>query len=201
MSEKIAYDENARWLLSDSQILGRIKKAPHEKGLLVSLTMPWGEEFEAIIEKLNAASATQFCELARSSYSEWKASQAAAQERQSASIEDSRKQRESSETSHACEVTVPTHEEGLEGGLLDPERIAQEIDRLNAVLADREYETAKLYTHRQKLMRVLNALEDASPAVHSVSGEEDEGYTDAVDSDSRKSEAKPSGTSDSKDSD
>ncbi len=74
MSE--GFEEGARWLQSDSQILGRVTKEPHDEGILVTLEMPTGGGFQCVLAKLDAASATQFCEMARGEYHERKAKQA-----------------------------------------------------------------------------------------------------------------------------
>lgn len=76
-----AFADGARWLQSDAQILGRLTSEPHEQGVLITLMMPWDENFQAVIEKMNATSMSEFCELARGEYGEWEARQDAAASR------------------------------------------------------------------------------------------------------------------------
>lgn len=167
-------DKDARWLNSDSQILAKIKKSPHKQGTLCSLTMPWGEECQAVVEKLDAASMQEFCELARGMYSarkdEQEAKQArAAYDRQIAE-DEARASREllSGEDSEAPEEAP---KEVVEVNPLDPASVSARLDQIRSREGELFAEQNRLRVERTKLERVLevlNAPEDDESEFHRV---------------------------------
>ena len=107
-------DRESRWLNSDSQILARVKRSSAKEGTLFSLTMPWGEELQAVLEKVDAASAQQFCNLARNTYDARKDEQEAKQARAAYDKEIRDDEEAAPERS---EAPAPALEEGVD--LLD----------------------------------------------------------------------------------
>ena len=140
MKNEDGYDEGARWLQSDSQIIGRVQRTAHKQGILLTLPLPHGGECVAVVEKLNAASMSQFCEMARGEYIAWKGEQVARQERASREAERRREQPEEVEE---------THEESVAVNPLDPESIRKKI-----------FELEKQLDQWFKILEVLDAPKD-----------------------------------------
>lgn len=79
---------NDTWLTSDSQIIGRTKRNPHEQGTLWVLELPDGDLFEVILEKQDAGSVSGFCQMARDAWDERKKeSEAKARQRKAMSVD------------------------------------------------------------------------------------------------------------------
>jgi transcriptional regulator with XRE-family HTH domain len=175
-------DKDARWLNSDSQILAKVKQSPHKQGTLCSLTMPWGEECQAVVEKWNAASAQQFCELAREMYNARKDEQEAKQAR--AAYDKQIAEDERAAAGDGAEA-VPAPEETVEVNPLDPESVAARV----GIIRDRETvlnaELNKLRVERTKLLKileVLNAPEDDESEFYRVPrASEEQGQSEPVD--------------------
>lgn len=152
-------DKDSRWLKSDSQILARVRKEAHKQGMLLTLDMPWGEEFQAVVEKWDFNSAQQFCELAREQYNARKDEEEAKQARAA----NDRKFAAESEKLTSCEVsgteTVEAPKTTVAVNPLDPSSVAARI----AEIRDREAvlfaESEKLRIERTKLSRILDVLE------------------------------------------
>jgi hypothetical protein len=145
----------ARWLKSDGQIIGRVKQSQHEQGILCSITMPWGDEFQAVVEKWDANSAKQFCELAREQVNERQASEAAKAALNSNGGGDAG----SGENLTSCEVTVSAPEEAVETGLMDREVVVARIDQILNREFDITLEANNLRIERTKLAIILEVLD------------------------------------------
>lgn len=145
----------ARWLKSDGQIIGRVKQSQHEQGTLCSITMPWGDEFQAVVEKWDANSAKQFCELAREQVNERQASEASKAALNSYGGGDAG----SGENLTSCEVTVSTPEEAVETSLTDRTSVAARIDQILSREHDISAESNRLRVERIKLVQILEILD------------------------------------------
>ena len=160
------YDEGARWLLSDSQIIGRVQHGKHPQGVLLTLPMPYGEDYVAAVEKLNAASMTQFCELARGEYNAWKGEQVA---------KASRTSRDSEARRGEPEVSIPPAQESMAVNPLDLASVSERALAINTELFDVLGRVGELERERDllsKIMEVLCASEDDEKAASSVQGAE-----------------------------
>ena len=151
---KIKFKPEDRWLESDAQIFGRTQQAPHKKGIELTLTMPDGEELGVIVAKLNSASITEFCSMARGHYSErieeQKAQKTRAKFDEQMAADDAR-----------AETSVPVIEATVQISLIDRDAVAAGViasaGRCVALL--KELEIAQ--KENAMLRRVLEVLEDA----------------------------------------
>ena len=175
-------DKESRWLNSDSQILARVKKSPHKQGQLVSLTMPWGEECQAVVEKWNAASAQQFCELARGMYDARKDEQEAKQARAAFDRQIAEDERAANAPS---EEAAPAPEATVAFDPFDPESIAARLSEIRDRERIHNRELNRLRVERTKLTKILEVLQDAQEddgeELPSLSGDGQQEETDTMD--------------------
>ncbi len=153
MSDQTAYDEDARWLLSDGNIIGKVHRKPDPQGIRLMLDMPFGEPVVAVVEKLNAAAMSTFCEIARGAYGERKAEQAAQAERGSRANEE-RKQAEREEAVQDTETSVVVDP-------LDPESIRARISELLAREQRLVDDLAAVVKERNKWTSIWRVVYDA----------------------------------------
>lgn len=168
MKNEHGYDDEARWLLSDGQILGKVRKAPHKGNIRLTLAMPYGEDLVVDVEKFNAASASQFCEIARSQYNEWKASKAAKETRIDDLPPEPAPTAPSVQASQAPVAINP----------FDPEAISARLADINRRIADLCEERRGLEKEKfmlDKFMEIINASETIGQTVPSVPTEEKDG--------------------------
>jgi len=170
---KIKFKPEDRWLESDAQIQGRTRQAAHKKGIELTLTMPDGEELVVVVAKLDSASITEFCSMARGNYSErieeQKAQKARAKFDREMAIDDAR----------AAEG-VPAIEAAVSIVDLSPETIAARlVDVAGKRLAYLE-KALGLEKEETLLTTILKVLEDAQEDIpeetESFEGEESEAY-------------------------
>jgi len=152
----LAYDEDARWLQSDGSIIGKVHRTKDPQGIRLSLDIPLGEPVVAVVEKLNAASMTIFCNMARDAYNERKAEQIATAERGSRDAEE-RKGREELDYAtpvQAVQTTVVVNP-------MDPESVSRRLIEIAQRVGDLSEEIRKLDTEGNVLLKILEVLSDA----------------------------------------
>lgn len=152
------YDE--AWLLSDSQIIGRAQKNPHEQGVLWAINLPDGELFGAVLAKADANSVSQFCNMVRDEWNERK--------------EESEAKARRAAASRAPVAEQPTRGDVAEGALPPAEakeskpqsfsdnlraQLALATDELNAVTR-RQRELSREVAALTAAVRALDAPED-----------------------------------------
>ena len=152
MSDKPKIDNEDSWLLSDGQLWARTQSTPNKKGILLSVEMPWGLAFKAQVEKLSAATVTEFCDLARGCYYARKEEQAAA------------KARAASERAIPVEPGVSSEiVQGREASLsplnLDPESILQRVDQLDDEACALRARLIAVNKERDQLQRIVEVLD------------------------------------------
>lgn len=155
-------DKHETWLLSDREILGRAQQSAGTQGILLTLDMPNGEQFQAEVDKLNASSGSTFCDMVREYYNEWKASKAAASKRKHDSLRESRLlDTEGQELRGEPDVGVLSVQEtvqALETGVQGTESFEQAIFRQ---VAEAQNRVNKLTHDLREAQRQLKALEAA----------------------------------------
>ena len=168
MTSKPKIEEADLWLQSDGQLWGRTFQAPNKKGIELTLQMPDGEPLVAQIEKLSAASVTQFCDLARGTYHERKAEQAAKKVSNAAMRKP---------TLDVAEASAAPLEEGVFSGILTREAILFRVGDLSDKLTAYKEVCRTIIKERDQLQRiaeVLDASEDNDKEPANVSPEEGE---------------------------
>ena len=156
MSNEYGYDDDARWLQSDGNIVGKVHRKPDPQGIRLTLDMPDGEPVVAVVEKLNAASMSQFCEIARGEYHERKAEQASKEERASRSNEE-RKGR----TSAGLQKVVQGAQTSVVISPLDPSSIRSRLSEISSRVIRLDKETKALNIEGTMLVKILEVLDDA----------------------------------------
>lgn len=192
MSENkpIAYDEDARWLLSDGLIFGRLGESNGKRGILLTLEMP-GEMPDLLVEviKKDAGSMTEFCTIARSRYVEHKAEQEAKGARK-AHVQADRTPRPSRDTIETPERDTTVH-------VSDFGSCASRIAEISRRLFDMYAELGELERERDKLsdiLEVLSAYEDDAKKLSSVPAAESGRARQGVDSTAREATLQQRGT-------
>jgi len=170
MADRTKYEKGDEWLRSDAQIHGRLTKSGHKKGILLKLRMPWNDddddpfEVKAVVEKVNADSLNQFCNMARGAYSaridEQKAKKARA-------VFD--KQMAADDAATTAPV-VSGSKESIQISLIDSESVAAGVVASGArcVALLKELEIAQ--KENAMLLRVLEVLEDGKETDDAPSG-------------------------------
>jgi hypothetical protein len=156
---KRAIPADDRWINSDSQILGRVKQSKHKQGILCSVTMPWGGECQAVVEKWDANSAIQYCELVRSTYDARREEQEAKQASKAASRPDVQTEPDGGEKLTSCEVSVTPPEETVSVDFTDRTSVSDRIDRIRDREVELNAESNRLRVERTKLSRILDVLD------------------------------------------
>lgn len=77
----VALEVDEMWLNSDREVLGRSRQEQGQNGVLFTVMLPNGQEFQAELDKLNAETGSGYCMAAREYYNEWKANKEAAASR------------------------------------------------------------------------------------------------------------------------
>jgi hypothetical protein len=196
------------WLNSDREILGRVRQEMGKQGILLTVTLPNGEDFQAEVEKLNADSGSTYCNMCREYFDEWKTGKEAASRRK-------QRDRELAESvggpepdvggergtgSLSIPETVKALEETVQGTSSFEEETLRRLDAAHAA-------AAKLRGMRQELDRDIAKVEqevaqleqvkeifDASRVLEAASGsilvpsEDQPGSYETVDSQSRRAE-------------
>jgi len=154
MSNKLAFDEDARWLQSDGSIIGKVHRKPDPQGIRLTLDMPFGEPVVAVLAKLDAGSMTQFCEIARETYNERKSEQIAQAERASRRVEERR--------AAESEEIVQAHETSVVVNPLDPSSIRSRLVEIGRQVAALSAGLKTLDAEGNVLCKILEVLDDAS---------------------------------------
>ncbi len=155
MSGELGYDEGARWLLSDGSIIGKVQRTPDPQGIRLTLDMPFGDPVVAILVKLNASSMSEFCELARGTYNERKAEQAAQSERASRKNEDRKAELDR-------ETALPAVQTTVEVNPLDPASITSRLVEIAERVTALSAEVKRLDAEGNMLYKIMEVLTDAS---------------------------------------
>lgn len=175
------------WLLSDREILGRAQKSAGTQGILLTLPLPNGEQYQAEVDKLNASSGSTYCDMVREYYNEWKASKAAASKRKHADLKQQRILDGSGEVAGGEPdvglLSVPETVQALEAGVQETasfeESIFQQVaaaqDRVNQLTHDLRDATRQLKALEaaKEVFSASKILEAAGRSVHQVRSEEE----------------------------
>ena len=175
MNDRVAMGKDARWLLSDGQIIGKTTFAPHAHGVLMTLEIPEDDTpLQVAFKKKDVNSMTQFCEMARGRFNERKAEQ----EAKAARAANQRMFMEAEPVGDTAGPTeaLPVPEASV---LLDLSSYASVTDRLaevSAAYVDSVKRTDALVQEMKKLAKiqeVLSAFEDDGEELPSVHGQEE----------------------------
>lgn len=158
MGERKAIPAEARWINSDAQILGKMKRSPHKQGTLCSVTMPWGDECQAVLEKVDAKSAADFCEHVRSTYNARRDEQEAKKAQRAVSEPDATTEPDDGEKLTSCEVSATAPEKAVEVDFTDQASVAARVDQIRDREAVLNAESNRLRIERTKLLRILDVL-------------------------------------------
>jgi hypothetical protein len=152
------YSQEARWLLSDGAIMGKIQKGKGANGSVrLTLPMPYNEDLVVDVAKLNAASMSQFCDMARREYDERKAEQEAKALRK-ASMRDAGPG-ESGGGAARREEDVQGSQETVGFDPLDYQSVSNRLASLTAREEELSLELAQVVTDRLKLTKILEILD------------------------------------------
>ena len=171
MSERYAYGDEARWLLSDGQIIGKTTFSPHSHGIQMDLTLPDGESMSVAFKKKDIHSMTTFCEMARSTFNERKAEQ----EAKAARAANARLFDESGPEPDTGEADVQVPQTSVPVDFSSRQSVTDRIDAVSATLLSLAATELALNKELQKLVKieeVLRAFEDDGEELPSVSGQE-----------------------------
>lgn len=202
------------WLNSDREILGRSRQEMGKQGILITVSLPNGEDFQAEVEKLNAESGSAYCNMCREYFDEWKSSKEAASKR---SVRD-RELRESlvgpeetgvgepSAGAQPIPQTVEALEEAISSGTSLEEDLVLRLDaadgRASRLRDERDRVLRDLETAEREVAQIRSLLEviNASKVLEQIGGsilvpsEEGQGTYERVDSAARRTEAEPTGS-------
>lgn len=175
------------WLNSDREILNRCVKTQGKVGILLTLEMPNGNQFQAEVDRLNAETGSSYCHMCREYYDEWKASKESASRRkqrdraEQALLDEAGNElrREPEAGTFPVQETVQALEEAVRGTTTLEEDVFRRItaaeDYMKRLLDTRDRvndKIIKLDTEYKQLMsmkEIFNAskvLEQASEGVH-----------------------------------
>lgn len=187
------------WLNSDREILNRATQSAGKTGIILTLTLPNGEDVGIEVDKLNAENGATFCNMQREYYNEWKAGKEAAsrrkqRDREQQSILDSEGSvvsRDIPEGAVPVQETVQALETAVQGAASLEEEVLQRIAAAEELMQQKiaqsdllDIELAELAQELEqmnKMKEIFNAskvLEQASTSVP----EDDSGSEAGLDS-------------------
>ena len=177
-------------MCSDAQVLGRTHRAGHKKGTELTLQMPKGEPLVAIVTKLDASSATEWCALARGEYSARK------EEQKTKKVQsDVYAPTEAEPRTNAGRV--PTLKETMDALPLNREALLGRVNQIRDWFALTEAEgivLVKELRQIERILEVLDAPEDDGETVQSVHDVPGEGNAEGVGEEARPSQIYERGT-------
>jgi hypothetical protein len=201
------------WLNSDREILGRAETSQGQQGIILTTTLPDGEQIGIEVDKLNAETGSSYCNIIRETFNERKASKEASSRRKFrdrqldqavvGSGEDNGGELEVGSLS--VSETVEALQAPVSGATSLEEEIVHRYDRATGAAAklrgmrdelDRdiqkiEKEIQQLET-MMEVFRASKVLEQASTSVRDVR-EEGQGPNEGVDASPHSPEAIPEG--------
>jgi len=199
------------WLNSDREILGRAAKTAGKVGIILTLDLPNGQQFQAEVDKLSAETGSGYCQAARDYYDEWKASKEAAskrkqRDREQQAIVDSNGQEFSGEPDAGLfpvSETVQALEEAVQGATSLEEEVLRRVDAAYDARAKCNAELAKLTAKLTQCEEEIKQLEQmrsifsASKVLEQASGSvypNEKAPTQSVDNEPHSAEAFEGGT-------
>jgi len=181
---------DAEWLLSDGAIMGRIKRQGRPNGVTrLSLAIPLGDPVVVDVAQVDAGSMIEFCNIARNTYDERKAEQAAAQVR--SSERKAARDIESGGGWVLSEEDIQAVKAPVELNVMDAKSVGQRIYDLDEAIVDLSAQLNLMAGERDKLMKVLEVLHAFEDDAKEPSGVQKEGSgeeSEEVDSEPRPEE-------------
>lgn len=209
----VPLNKDEMWLNSDREILGRATQEMGKQGIILTSTLPDGEQIGIEVDRLNAETGSSYCNIIRETYNERKSSKEAASRRKfrdrelSQPVVGSEKDAggELEVGSLSISETVEALQAPVSGATSLEEEIVLRYDRATGAAAklrgmrdelDRdikkvEKEIQQLET-MMEVFRASKVLEQASDSVRPVR-EEGPGEDEGVDASPHSSEAIPEG--------
>ena len=189
--------KEARWLLSDGQIIGKTSFSPHEHGVLMVLDIPGDEEpLQVAFKEKDLNSMSQFCEMARERFNERQAEQ----EAKAARAANARlfAEAESADDQQPTEA-LPVFEASVQVDALDSQAVADRLAEVSAAYYDTVERTGELVREMQKLVKiqeVLRAFENDGEELQGVPIEEEGQVSEHMDKSPREHEVHAGGEGD-----
>lgn len=185
-------NKDETWLMSDREILGRAQKSAGTQGILLTLPLPNGEQYQAEVDKLNASSGSTYCDMVREYYNEWKASKAAASKRKHDDLKQSRlldaTGQEPTGEPEVGILSVSETVQALEAGVQESTSFEESIFQQVAASQERVNQLTMELREEQRQLKALEAakevfsaskiLEAAGRSVH-FDGPKEEGALDS----------------------